>query len=256
MGPGRPESGLPPPGARGTTDPGSTTCVGVSEGARWPTLPKEAPCPARPTNTMTSPHWTSPQICGCRIQARVVKGCGEESRVLLQMLNPGGGHQLRRVPVLMPEPGRRPPASQGPGAEACGRGFRERPWSPGTQKRCREVGDGVTGGPTASSLLEVAGCLRRHRPEPSSGEACVRAMGRTVLEDGRVGGRGAGRRHWDPVKARSLASLASCAEGTRANPAPGHWAPRKGCVCRCETWGWGWQSHPLSFCSQEARLCP
>ena len=80
MSPGRPGSGLPPPGARGTADPGSTTCAGVSEEARRPTLPKEAPCPARPKSTVTSPHWTSPRICGCRIQARVMKSCGEESR--------------------------------------------------------------------------------------------------------------------------------------------------------------------------------
>ena len=80
----------------------------------------------------------------------------------------------------------------------------------------------------------------------SSGEACVRAVGRTVLEEGRARGRDAGQQHWDPVKARSLASLAGCAEGTRANPAPSQWAPRKGCVHRCETWGWGWQSHPFN----------
>ena len=72
-----------------------------------------------------------------------MKGCGEESRGAAADAQPGG----------------QPPASQGPGADACGRGFRERPWSPGPQKRYQEVGDGVTGGPTASSLLEVAGSL-------------------------------------------------------------------------------------------------
>lgn len=90
----------------------------------------------------------------------------------------------------------------------------------------------------------------------SSREVYVRAAGRTVLEEGRAGGQGAGRRRWDPVKARSLVLLAGCAEGTQANPAPSQWAPRKGCVHRRETRGWGCQSHPFSFCSQEARLRP
>lgn len=91
----------------------------------------------------------------------------------------------------------------------------------------------------------------------SSGEACVRAAGRTVLEEGRARGRGAGWWRWDPVKARSLASLADCAEGTWANPAPGQWAPRKGCVHRCETRGWGIQSIScLAFATRKPSCAP
>ena len=150
--------------------------------------------------------------------------------------------------------GGQPPASRGPKADARGRG-------PGAQAPRRGAKRWVMGSQVARRphpSLKSQGLSNATVPSLSSSrEACVRAVGRTVLGEGRARGRGARRRCWDPVKARSLASLAECAEGTRANPAPGQWAPRKGCVHRRETQGWGTQSIScLAFATRKPSCAP